>query len=266
MYYRIRSQFNDGIAVPSMGLDENSPEQHWGPGMRDVYILHYVLEGKGYFNGMPVSKGQGFFIERDTLIEYHADKSTPWTYFWFTIKCNKKLLENCFARSELILKNHVFDFSFLSELKELINVLNLNNRTELTAATALAVFYSVLSFHESQSFPRKSFAIWETYIQNAIQYIESNYHLPIRVTDIANYIHVDDRYLYNLFKEKRGISPKTYLNTLRIDRSCYLLKNTSLSVTSVGQSVGYSDSLAFSTFFKKHTGLSPKQYRQKMEE
>ena len=54
---------NDEIQIKVVGTENVRSEAKWGPGVRDVYIIHYVLTGKGYFNGKPVKKDQGFFIK-----------------------------------------------------------------------------------------------------------------------------------------------------------------------------------------------------------
>ena len=261
MVFRIHTQSDFDVLPLSMGQELDFTNIQWGPGTRDRYILHYVLEGRGYFNGMPVSKGQGFFIEKDTLVEYHPDPEEPWQYFWITFKGKQPQLGQCFVDTGLRLENHVFDFSFLPELQKLINDLDFQNRKEISAVKALSVLYTLMAFHEAQNHPEKRLSTADAHIQNAMLYMENNYHRELRIVEVAASIYVDDRYLYNLFMEKQGISPKAYLNQLRIHRACHLLKSTQLSVANIGESVGYTDSLAFSAFFKKQMGVSPRQYR-----
>ena len=251
------------IQVRSIGLEDDPQKAHWGPGVRDFYILHYVLEGKGYFNGMPVEQGQGFLIQPGALHEYHSDQADPWKYFWIIFKGEDSVLEKTLTDTGLALQNHVFAVSFLPELQQMIHNLRLSGSCTVSGAKALSVLYAVFAMHEDQNTPPQALSAGDAHIRDAVLYIENNYYRDIRITDVAAHIYVDDRYLYNLFKAKRGVSPKAYLNQLRLDRACALLKNTDLSVTSVGESVGYNDCLAFSAFFKKHMGLSPKQYRKK---
>lgn len=251
------------IAVRSMGMEDDSAKAHWGPGVRDVYILHYVLEGRGYFNGRQVAQGQGFFIQPGTLHEYHSDEAAPWKYFWLIFKGDEGVLKKCLSDTGLTFQNHIFEVPFLPELKQLIHSLRLSGRCTVSSAKALSVFYTLVALHESINSAPDILSAGDAHIRDALLYMENNYHRSIRVADVAAHIYVDDRYLYNLFKAKRGIPPKAHLNQLRIDRACILLKTTDLSVSSVGESVGYNDILAFSAFFKKHMGLSPRQYRQK---
>ena len=69
------------------------------------------------------------------------------------------------------------------------------------------------------------------------------------------------RFMY-LFRERFGMAPKEYQTNLRIGNAKTLLITTRLPISEVGAMSGYSDPLYFSRVFKKHTGQSPKQYRQ----
>lgn len=263
LFASVTGQCSEEIVVCSLGLERDSEKAHWGPGVRDTYILHYVLEGEGFFNGNPVRKGQGFFIKRGQLHEYHSDTQTPWQYFWLIFKADAEVLERCFAGTALRLDNHIFEAPFLPDVRKLVDSLHLQSFTQMSGAKGLAVFYTLISFHEKNEKAESWKSAADAHIRSAVHFIDNNYHKPIRVTDVAKHIYVDDRYLYNLFQKKLGTSPKSYLNQLRIRRAEGLLQNTQLSVTYIGESVGYNDILAFSAFFKKQTGMSPSQYREK---
>ncbi len=93
LFASVAQSADQQIAVCSIGLEDDPQKAHWGPGIRDFFILHYVLEGKGYFNGMPVEQGQGFFIQQGALHEYHSDLADPWKYFWVIFKGEDTFLE-----------------------------------------------------------------------------------------------------------------------------------------------------------------------------
>lgn len=58
----------------------------FGPGMREIYILHYVLRGRGVFeeNGRayPVETGGTFLVRPQAIIRYAPDPADPWEYIW----------------------------------------------------------------------------------------------------------------------------------------------------------------------------------------
>lgn len=65
------------------------------------------------------------------------------------------------------------------------------------------------------------------------------------------------------FKQVFGVSPVECLIQHRMHHAAHLLANQNLSVTEVGQLVGYDDPFHFSKMFKKHYGLSPRTMRQR---
>ena len=63
MRYEIFSDNNTSLLkVNVMGFSGDTNVTKFGPGRRDLYIIHYVTKGQGYFNGTMVSEGQGFLI------------------------------------------------------------------------------------------------------------------------------------------------------------------------------------------------------------
>jgi YesN/AraC family two-component response regulator len=101
------------------------------------------------------------------------------------------------------------------------------------------------------------------WVAKAKEYIGANYHKKLRVEDIARALHIDRRYLRNLFVKETGESTKEYLDKLRMERAAELLAFSEQSIGIISRSVGYDDKLSFSKAFKKHLGSSPTDYRSR---
>ena len=99
------------------------------------------------------------------------------------------------------------------------------------------------------------------HVDMAKRYIDRNYASPIKVEDIAEEIGVDRKYLRNLFFKYFSVSTKDYITGVRMEKAKELLADKSLAVNEIALAVGYSDALGFSKIFKKHTGVSPSEYR-----
>lgn len=99
----------------------------------------------------------------------------------------------------------------------------------------------------------------------ARHFMDLHYHDPIQMTDVAEFVGVHPNYLATIFKKETNTTPKNYLTSLRIRKAKELLLETRDSVSYVSQSIGFSDSLSFSKFFKKETGLSPLHYRKEFQ-
>lgn len=82
--------------------------------------------------------------------------------------------------------------------------------------------------------------------------------------DLARSVGASDRRLSRDFKEKLGVSVSAYLRREKLDRAAWLLHNTGISVTEVAHEAGFSSPCNFSVAFKKHTGLTPSEYRLSM--
>lgn len=257
----VQKKMTDAISVNTLGTDNDPKNTFWGKGIRDKYIIHYVLEGYGYFNGAKVSKGEGFFIKPLTLVEYHSSKRAPWRYFWISFTASEENVKKIFSDTGLLTENHIFSFEFTSDINELIERVMPSSSSVISNTLALSYFYSILAMHEQDAKRQIKYGAGEKHVNDAVTFMENNYHRLLKIEEVAKHVCLDNQYLYNLFEKHLGKSPKEYLNKIRIDRAKKLLKETSLSISYIGDSVGYDDSLAFSSFFKRHTGVSPREYR-----
>ena len=64
------------------------------------------------------------------------------------------------------------------------------------------------------------------------------------------------------FKAWSGQSPIQYFIHMKIQRACYLLDSTAMSVKEVAATLGYDDMYYFSRLFKKVLGIAPSDYRR----
>lgn len=100
-------------------------------------------------------------------------------------------------------------------------------------------------------------------ISKAIRFIEKNYNKNISLDDVAKEINMSYHYFSKFFKDSIGKNFVDYLTELRIDKSKEMLKDFNISIKEISYGVGYSDPNYFSKIFKKVTGMSPTEYREK---
>ncbi len=96
----------------------------------------------------------------------------------------------------------------------------------------------------------------------AKEYIDNNYDKDLTLTQVAKYIYLSDSYFAHSFKDKFGISPKSYILKVRIEAAKEYLKSTDTKVADVAKIVGFSSQQRFNDIFKKHEGITPLNYRQ----
>lgn len=93
-------------------------------------------------------------------------------------------------------------------------------------------------------------------------YIVDHYTAPITREEIANAMQVSDDYVSRVFRKETGMTPWQFLNRYRIIQAQKLLLTTDLTITEVGDRVGFSDPAYFIRVFHRETGKSPQQYRK----
>ncbi|MCM3135943.1 AraC family transcriptional regulator [Paenibacillus polysaccharolyticus] len=251
------------------GWEACDPAHYWGPGVRDSYIVHYVHEGRGtvYMGDReyPLSEGQGFLILPDTVIHYEADAHEPWTYSWFGFR---GVQAKAFMQRAQLSEEHPV---FTAHDKHMMAVLydemlqagtssvaggDVLHQSLLYRLMAALIASSPIKEEENPLLSTK-----ETYIRQAVQFMENRYSQRTSILDIAQAVGLDRTYLSGLFKERYGKSLQAFFLEYRMNRAAELLRNPMLSVSEVAHSVGYTDPLLFSKMFKRVTGVSPKGSR-----
>ena len=97
----------------------------------------------------------------------------------------------------------------------------------------------------------------------AKRYIDANYSQNITLDSLAEITHINKFYLAHSFTECIGQSPINYLTDRRLEACKELLTSSNLSVAQVASSVGFSSQSYFSQIFRKKTGMTPRQYRNR---
>lgn len=98
-------------------------------------------------------------------------------------------------------------------------------------------------------------------IDRAVEYLKSNYSSEIRLEDLAMKSFLSKNYFSKLFKEVTGNNISDYIQSLRIEEACRLLKATDMKVIDIAGEVGIKDLKFFYDIFRKHTGKTPGEYR-----
>ena len=95
----------------------------------------------------------------------------------------------------------------------------------------------------------------------AIEYIKENYHLPIKISELARLCNMSESYFRKTFEKYMNMRPLDYLNFVRVQKSCIMLRDTDRPITEIAGFVGYESASSFIRNFKRVIGHTPHQWR-----
>ena len=248
--------YNDIIPV-NYGMEYCEPNHSFGPAVRHHWLLHFVANGHGKFvtprGEYTLGRGDIFVIRPYEITFYQADGEDPWTYVWIGFETSHELPMS-FDRDVISMPDMEGDFRRLGEYGLLYGA------HRGMQDMVLSVAYCLLSRLFLAEDPERAGA--EGYVNAALTIIKAEYSNPLTVGSIADRLHVNRQHLQRIFKAAMGLTPGAYLTSVRMSRAVELIEKGGYSLSVISASVGYSDPFVFSRAFKKHTGLSPQEYRR----
>ena len=95
----------------------------------------------------------------------------------------------------------------------------------------------------------------------ALEYIKQNYMTSFSMDYLAELCGLSPTHFRRIFNLAMGRSPLEYLNTVRINKACYLLRSTEDSILNISEDVGFHSISSFNRYFSRMIGMSPREYR-----
>ncbi len=257
---------NIDAMIYTCGYENCSPGHSYGPVMRNGYLIHYILEGSGIYKArgklFRLKKDDAFLICPGELIYYKADEKTPWSYTWIGMQGIK--IKSYLERTSLP-ETLVFHYDWDDRMKLCHEKMFEADKLPCSKDLMMnSIMYEYL-FLLARKFPGKASVFPEkknSYVEEALSFIESSYCDPITVQNIADHLTLNRSYLHRIFKSATGMSLQDYLLDYRIRQACILLRTTDLSIRAIAHSVSFADPLYFSRLFRQKKGASPSEYRK----
>lgn len=259
------------LGLYQFGREDCDPAHSYGPAIRNHYLFHYILSGKGTFmwqdskgreNTAVLRAGQGFLISPRQITTYVADERIPWEYCWleFDGLRAKEALEITGLNVNQPVYNPIHR-NFEEKMRdEMLYIVRNKKEAPLHLIGHLYVFIDALTRSVREYKPSEG-KVKDFYIKEALAYIENNYMMGISVEDIAESAGLNRSYFGKIFRESVGKSPQEFLISYRMIKAAELLKLTSYSISQIGTAVGYPNQLHFSRAFKNVYGVSPRKWR-----
>lgn len=258
LYHILACENSSLLKIDNIGFSDDPRICRFGPGERDLYLIHYVLSGSGIFNGNRLGKGQGFLITPHTYESYFPCEENPWKLLWVTSQ-DKNIID-IFNSYNADKETQIFDYTYPAAAEELTEFIKLNHNKMYSVPELLEIFLGLYNQTNQKATAEK---MEDVYYNYSLDYMRSNLFRTLRVKELTEILGVSQPYLYNVFMKKSGISPKQTLDDLKLKKAKDLLIRTSMQISDVAYSTGFDDPLSFSKFFKKKTGISPTEYKSR---
>ena len=266
-----------GFAHGSKGSDELSflfcgrrnchPGEMVGPAVREHYLMHYCLSGRGIYQAQgiryEIGPGEGFLILPGERSSYQADLEDPWSHVWvgFTGSKSTDYLKYCGLDRE----HRTYQCAQSQQLEACVEtMLRFDTAGAGNHLLLLGELYSFLGLvaQSAKNTVRRSRDTGSEYVELAAEYIRNHFQEDLTVAKLAQYVGLNRSYLTTVFQNTIHMSPQQYLMRFRMERAAQMLQQGKLAIGEVARSCGYPDPLTFSKAFKRTLGVTPSQYRR----
>ncbi|HWH72009.1 MAG TPA: AraC family transcriptional regulator, partial [Candidatus Sulfotelmatobacter sp.] len=219
-----------------------------------------------YFNARPGHKvvfpAAEFSLEPGHLVLipdgqlFHSVGGVPVPHTWMTFQVARRLAPQ--QAIPIVLSPTQTERQLLRELARQFSGIGAGNR-ERVLHVSLALLHLVISRPEIQ---------WQADapcegLQRAIRHMESHFHEPLKLQELARMAALSTRGFSKAFKRHQGLTPGRYLTQVRVRQTAELLARTEESLELVAEKVGFPNRYYLSRVFKRLTGDSPAHFRHK---
>ena len=127
--------------------------------------------------------------------------------------------------------------------------------------SAVSLLYSLLDSFISENYVHGIDSVSYQKVLPAKLYLDENYKKNISIDTLANLTDMSPTNFRRLFLAVFGKSAMAYKNNLLLLHACDLLSDNVYTIREVAERCGFADANYFSRFFKKHMGITPKEYK-----
>lgn len=265
-YYTSEKDDFPDCHVISLGYEVSWPNKSHGPRSVNRFILHYVIRGKGYFNGQPVEKGQMFFTHPYDEHVIIVDEDDPMEFYYIGIAGPG--IENIMKNAGFLSVPQIQDCPFIDQIPEFFHdpLFELHPDSD-TDYYLMSVFLRLMALHKNHNFKKPNTPNEDAffYYKQALIFIEEYLLDGITPKDVAEYLHLSPSYVRAIFAKYCKYSLRELLIRKRVECAANHLSFNRFSVAQAANLIGYEDYTQFSKIFKKYTGMSPQTYKKSLQ-
>lgn len=260
----------------NFGYGKSTAKQETRRHIHSHLELFYFEQGEGVVEvGKSVVQVRAhhlFIVDSSKLhLQYCKDKNAPLLYYAFSV--DKIALagfnKNCVTRDGF------FHFAFDNENNEIyrkiLSICQEREKKEYNYIAKIGLIFNEmfvdilrLVFSGCVNPIQSEISIVNTgALERAKAYIDEHFAEDLSVDNLAKHAFMSKSYFITQFKNFFHITPKQYLNLVRIQNACALLTTTGDSVVKIAVKVGFTNPVYFTELFTKIVKIPPSAYRKR---
>ncbi len=250
------------LRILCVGYEVSDPTKMLLNRIYDHYmILHYIVGGKGSFNGIPIKRGDCAVAFRNELHSFCTDPDDVLRFYWIMIRMPDDLPPETFGLKAGLC---VFHYDFEPEMTEIVGeMLYFNSKRRDPHTFFLGKLYELISLHkggpERESWPPSTSRIYCNYVSLAKRMWEqTDYNLSVE--DVARSLGFSRKHFSSVFFGQTGVLPQQYIIEHKIRQAKLRMEAGESNLKEISFQLGYADYPSFSRAFKKQVGVSPRDY------
>ena len=233
----------------------------------DSWLLVFTISGKGHLKAglrdYELTPDNIALVAPGNLTDFSGSEHSSWNFYWVVFQCadNWRPYLQWPQSGPGVCQLEGASESFAPVERNLSQLYN--NYVE-SGPLKMELDHNLLEqllLRCAACLPRESNRKMDPRVHVARAYIDEHYTADIVLADVAAASNISSSRLSGLFKKETGSSVMAYRNELRLVKAAQLLLHSNLRIADIGDRVGYSEQAFFSRIFRKHLGMSPRQYR-----
>ncbi|MBY5956505.1 AraC family transcriptional regulator [Membranicola marinus] len=150
----------------------------------------------------------------------------------------------------------------MTEMPEMPGLLRMSNLFAVFQELAHAEEVEILA---SPAFVQNYESLASDRFKSIMEYIMQNFDQKITLEQVSGVANMSVTAFSNYFKDQFRMTFVEYLNSVRIGQVCVLMSETDKNISEIAYNCGFNNLANFNRQFKKHKGMTPRQYRKKLE-
>ena len=238
--------------------------------------ITYVLSGKAKVISddccEDISAGQIHFVKKGSVhkFEVYPDDDFRYICIGYTTDKKEKFMEDFYNLVKLKKYFVTDDDSTVKKLSSLM--VDESYDWDEYSETMISQYLSQIVVNLSSILSGKSkrltaknneISMASSTIYKILRFVDREYLNIESVKDISESLSYSEYYISHLFSEKMGVTVKEYITRKKVSHACELLKTSPLGIEEISEHLNFSSSHSFRRAFKKITGVSPREYKNK---